>query len=539
MKLQRLSTDCLETPNPIAFELPPQIQERAVEGLCWVSLFAAITSVALTTVEHVFQPEFAEAWRHPVLRLASLAVFLVSVGFMVVQRSGWMSKRRLLDLGMAFQVVIAFACGLFEAAAYQNPETVVLGHSGIAVWMVLCSRLMPNAPMKSAITAALCVAMWPLGYWVDLQIYGFAPISTSRMLVWVLPLVIVAVWMYVLNGRTLSMYVQQERAADLGGYVLTEWMGRGGRGEVWRARHKTLARDAAVKIIRPEMLQAGTGRQELVLRRRFEREARATASLRSPHTVDLYDFGRATDGSFYYVMELLEGIDLQSAVERFGPMEPARVAHVLYQVAQSLEEAHRAGLVHRDIKPRNIILSRMGFAYDFSKVLDFGLVKTLHYGDPEATETTLDGTTTGTPAYMSPEVAMGDQAIDGRADLYSLGCTAYFLLTGRMVFDAPTPTAFAIAHVQQTPAPLRERSELPIPAGLEAIVMQLLEKSPGQRIASARELGQRLRALQDMRSWTPEQAERWWEINLPESARPAAVLEKETESEAFAHAHTV
>jgi serine/threonine-protein kinase len=527
MKIQRLSTDGLETPNPVAFQLPPQIQDRAAEGLCWVSLFAAVTSVALTAIEHMFQPEFAAAWRHPVLRIASLAVFFLSIGFMVVQRSGWLSKRRLLDLGMAFQVMIAFACGLFEAAAYQNPDTVVLGHSGIAVWMVLCSRLMPNAPMKTAITAALCVLMWPLAYWVDVQVYGFEPISLSRMLVWVLPLAIVAIWMYVLNFRTLSTFVKQERAEDVGTYVLTERIGRGGMGEVWRARHKTLARDAAVKLIRPEMLSASSERQEQQLRRRFEREARATASLRSPHTVALYDFGKATDGSFYYVMELLEGIDLQTVVDRFGPMEPARVAHVLWQVAQSLEEAHRAGLVHRDIKPRNIVLAKLGFEYDFAKVLDFGLVKTLDRDDPERTMTTMDGTTTGTPAYMAPEVAMGDRAIDGTADLYSLGCTAYFLLTGLMVFEAATPTAYAIAHVQHAPMPMRDRSELPIPAGLEAIVMQLLEKDPERRIPTARELARRLRALRDFAPWTPEQAERWWEVNLPEYARPAALEDAE------------
>jgi eukaryotic-like serine/threonine-protein kinase len=523
MKLQRLSTDGLETPNPVAFQLPPQIQDRAADGLCWVSLFTAVTSVALTAIEHILQPEFAAAWRHPILRLVSLAIFFVSIGFMVVQRSGWLTKQRLLDLGMVFQVAIAFACGLFEGAAYQNPNAVVLGHSGIAVWMVLCGRLMPNAPLKSAITAALCVAMWPLAYWVDLLVFGYQPMPLSRMLVWVLPLVIVAVWMVVLNNRALSSFVRQQRAEDVGTYVLTERIGRGGMGEVWRARHKTLARDAAIKLIRPEMLAAGTVRQESMLRRRFEREARATASLRSPHTVALYDFGQAKDGSFYYVMELLEGIDLQSLVDRFGPMEPARVAHVLYQVAQSLEEAHRAGLVHRDIKPRNILLAKLGFEYDFAKVLDFGLVKTLDTDDPERTYTTLDGTTTGTPAYMSPEVAMGDRAIDGTADLYSLGCTAYFLLTGQMVFEAPTATAYAIAHVQTAVPPMRERSELPIPAGLEAVVMQLLEKTPEQRIPSARELARRLRALRDLPAWTPEQAERWWEINLPEQARPAIV----------------
>jgi serine/threonine-protein kinase len=150
--------------------------------------------------------------------------------------------------------------------------------------------------------------------------------------------------------------------------------------------------------------------------------------------------------------------------------------------------------------------------------------------------TTLDGTTTGTPAYMSPEVAMGDRAIDGRADLYSLGCTAYFLLTGRMVFDAATATGYAIAHVQQEPIPMRQRSELPIPEGLEAIVMQLLAKDPEQRIASARELGRRLRALEDVPVWAPEQAERWWEINLPADARPPLVLEEQERSTEFAHA---
>jgi serine/threonine-protein kinase len=194
------------------------------------------------------------------------------------------------------------------------------------------------------------------------------------------------------------------------------------------------------------------------------------------------------------------------------------VAHVLYQVAQSLEEAHRAGLVHRDIKPRNIVLCKLGLEYDFAKVLDFGLVKTLRMDDPDRTLTTMDGVTTGTPAYIAPEVALGSRQIDGRTDLYSLGCAAYFMLTGRMVFDAPSPTAFAIAHVQTPPVPMSERTELPIPAGLEAIVMKLLEKDPANRIGSAQELGRRLRAVGDLGKWCPDQAERWWEINLPELA---------------------
>lgn len=515
MRIQPASSDAIQTPKPLAAKLPPRIVDRATEGLCWMSLISAVSSVVLTMINRILQPEVAAAWNRPILRVFMLAVFLLSVGFIVVQRQGWLSKQRLLDAGMVFQILIAFACGLFEGAAYRDPNVTVVGHSGIAVWMMLCGRLMPNAPLKSAFTGAMCALMWPFAYWVNLQIFGYQPMPLSRLLIWVVPLVVLAGWMYALNNRTLSYYAQQERAEEIGSYVLTTLLGRGGMGEVWRAKHKTLARDAAVKLIRPEMLSASSGKQEILLKRRFQREAQVTASLRSPHTVALYDYGQSKEGAFYYVMELLEGVDLQTMVERFGPMEPARVVHILWQVAQSLEEAHRAGLVHRDIKPRNILVARMGLQYDFVKVLDFGLVKALHVEDPERTLTTIDGATTGTPAYLSPESAIGSP-IDARSDLYSLGCTAYFLLTGCMVFNEPTPTAFAIAHVQKKPTPMSERTELPIPAGLEAIVMQLLEKNPIHRVPTARDLARRLHELNEVAEWSPDRAERWWDINLPD-----------------------
>jgi len=448
-------------------------------------------------------------------------VFL-SVGFIVVQRNGWLRKERLLDVGVFFQVAVAFCCALFEGAAYEHPDRVVLGHSGIAVWMMLCGLLMPNAPLRTALSAVLCVLMWPLGYWVDLQVFGYQPMPLSRLMVWVLPLAVVAVWMCILNKRTLSMYVRQERAEEIGSYVLESPLASGGMGEVWRAKHRMLARQAAIKLIRPQVLQGSTGRQESLLRKRFEREARATASLRSPHTVALYDFGQTNDGSFYYAMELLEGIDLQTVVDQFGPMDASRVRHILYQACKSLDEAHQAGLVHRDIKPRNIMLCKIGLEYDFTKVLDFGLVKSLR-PDREESLMTVDGVTTGTPAYLPPEMALGNRDIDGRADLYGLGCVGYFLLTGSLVFDESTPVALAIAHTQKMPLPVSQRSELPVPAGLEAIVMQLLEKDPENRIASAHETARRLRLLQDVPEWCPDRAAEWWETNLPElSRRPPA-----------------
>jgi hypothetical protein len=525
MRILRDSNPDPPRPSALAMRLPPRILERAANGVCWISLICIISSAVLTAVQHLFQPEYVVVWRHPVLHAASASVLLLAAGFIALQRSGRLSKQAILDLGMVFQVVIVFISGILEGAAYRDPNTVVVGVSNAAVWMMVCGRLMSNAPLKAACAAGLCVVAWPLGYWFDLRIFGYQPMPMTRLLVWVLPLVIVAVWMYVLNNRAIAFYVEQQRAEDVGSYTLVSQIGQGGMGEVWRAKHKTLARDAAIKLIRPEILTSSSGRLEHLLLRRFEREAQVTASLRSPHTVALYDFGQSKDGAFYYVMELLDGVDLETLVERFGPMDPARVVHILQQVAQSLEEAHRAGLVHRDIKPRNILLGKLGLEYDFAKVLDFGLVQALHQDDPDRTITTMDGATTGTPAYLSPEVAMGSRHIDGRADLYSLGCTAYFLLTGQLVFDAPTPTALAIAHVQTPPQPMSERSNLPIPAGLEAIVMQLLEKNPAHRIQTARELGRSLRALSDVEAWPPERAEEWWETTHGDRAAFAPVPE--------------
>jgi eukaryotic-like serine/threonine-protein kinase len=283
-------------------------------------------------------------------------------------------------------------------------------------------------------------------------------------------------------------------------------------GEVWRARHRMLARDSAIKLIRPEMLISQPGKDAKIIRRRFEQEAKVTAALRSPHTVELYDFGISEDGGFYYVMELLNGIDLETLVSQFGPQPAGRVVELLRQVCQSLAEAHRAGLVHRDIKPTNIFLCRMGIQYDFVKVLDFGLVKTvLSEGESRMTR---DGVTTGTPAYMAPEVAMASDQVDGRADLYGLGCVAYWLLTGNLVFDQKGAMAMVMAHVQETPVLPSKRTELAIPEALDRAVMACLAKKPADRPATAEALVAMLDGCND--TWTPRDAETWWLMNRPE-----------------------
>jgi serine/threonine-protein kinase len=507
-----------QTPSPITYKLPPALVEKAAARLCWITILCAVTTVLLLALEGYLQPEFAKAFTSPSIRLTILGVVLMSGAFIVIQRQGWVRSERLLDFGVVFQIAVSFAISMFETTIPWNPNAAVLGHSGVGIWLAVTGILLPNAPLKTGVAAVMGAAMWPLAYWVNLQIHGFDPLPLNRLAIWVLPNFIMAGWAYFLNVRLFSMQLKQVKAEELGSYQLDYLIGKGGMGEVWRAKHRMLARDAAIKLIRTDVLAGVSARQENVIRRRFEREAKATASLRSPHTVALFDFGRTKDNTFYYVMELLDGIDLQTMVDRYGPMHPGRVLNILIQAAESLEEAHRAGLVHRDVKPKNIILSKLGLQYDFVKMLDFGLVKTM-MANPDASMMTLEGTATGTPAYLPPEIAMGETKVDGRADLYSLGCVAYFLLTGELVFNEPTPTALALAHVQKTPVPLRQRTELPIPEKLEAIIMQLLEKQPEKRLRSAQELQRQLRAIRDeVPRWCEDAAAGWWHTNIPETA---------------------
>jgi serine/threonine-protein kinase len=298
---------------------------------------------------------------------------------------------------------------------------------------------------------------------------------------------------------------QVSREREMGSYRLGDLLGRGGMGEVYRATHRMLARPAAIKLIRSEVPDAQ------VATVRFRREAEAAARLRSPHTVALYDFGVTEEGRLYLVMELLEGVTLDMLVRQHGPLPPSRVIHVLRQVCDSLEEAHAAGLVHRDIKPANIHLGQVGREYDFVKVLDFGLVKSVTGPSVEESHASAVGVTPGTPAYMAPEIASGAE-VDGRADLYSLGCVAYYLLTGTLVFEGETAIQTILQHLQQPPVPPSVRTAGGIPPGLEAVVLACLAKRPGDRPATAADVRRALDAA-GVEPWTEEHAARWWSAN--------------------------
>jgi hypothetical protein len=294
-----------------------------------------------------------------------------------------------------------------------------------------------------------------------------------------------------------------ERARQLGSYQLEERIGCGGMGEVWRARHRMLARPAAIKLIRGEVLGDDRARVEA----RFEREARALAGLRSPHTVSVFDFGRTLDGRLFLVMELLHGLPLDRVLKLYGPLPAARVVPILIGACHSLSEAHAAGIVHRDVKPANLFLCHDGEGIERVKVLDFGLVK-----DTRSVQLSLEGKISGTPEYMAPEQAHGGE-LDGRADLYSLGCTAFHLLAGRPVFREPSDVATLLAHQVQPAPALSSVMDAAIPPELEALIARCLAKQPEFRPVSAASLGRALAAIRfgDDQRLTPERIREWWD----------------------------
>jgi serine/threonine-protein kinase len=339
-----------------------------------------------------------------------------------------------------------------------------------------------------------------------------------------------AIIAYVIARIVHRVNMQLKNAREIGSYRLIERIGAGGMGEVWRAQHRLLARPAAVKLIRSSTL----GESQLArdtLARRFEREARETAALGSIHTVNVYDFGVTEHGDFYYAMELLEGVSLERLVQDFGPVEPGRLVYLLRQVCHSLGEAHARGLVHRDVKPANIMVCRLGPDADFVKVLDFGLVKPTATG-PTVTMLSLDGSAVGTPSYMAPEIALGRPDVDGRTDIYSLGCVAYYMLTGQLVFSGDTPVAAALAHVHDAPLPPRLLSEFKVPPALDTLVLECLAKDPDARPPSAAVVSKRLAAAVPADAWTLDAAHAWWERHQPldriRAATAGAAVEERT-----------
>jgi serine/threonine-protein kinase len=301
---------------------------------------------------------------------------------------------------------------------------------------------------------------------------------------------------YLVNGLRTELH----HAKRLGQYQLGEKLGEGGMGEVYLAEHQLLKRPCALKLIKPDV-----NTNPLALAR-FEREVQSAAMLSHPNTIEIFDYGHADDGTFYYVMEYLPGMSVSDLIHQFGPMLPGRVVFLMRQVCGALAEAHRYGLVHRDLKPANILVAILGGKCDVAKVLDFGLVKLT--ANPNAPQLTADYTVSGTPQYMSPEQATAAE-LDGRADIYSLGAILYFMLTGRPPFEGTNPTELMIAHARDPVVPPSQfRGDLP--HDLEQIVMRSLAKKPDDRFADTRALSAALAACACAAEWGDAEAEAWW-----------------------------
>jgi serine/threonine-protein kinase len=436
----------------------------------------AIASSIFTVAGNVLSAIDLGSWTSP-FRFAPNLLFLTS---WLAWVTAWVLTRRRdvstiwlrrIELGGIWLPCAAWApLQLWDGSELGFDPQVLMSVGAI---ILLRAGYIPSSALRTALLGAASFAP-------GLALSAWAPAHPRS---WVEPGVD-GLWvaMHLMAATTAShtiygLRAQVRDAMRLGQYTLGEKIGEGGMGAVYRARHALLRRPTTVKVLLP-------GRTSASALARFEREVQLTASLGHPNTIAIYDFGRATDGTFYYAMEYIDGIDLCVLVDRFGPQPPARAVHILVQVCGALAEAHEAGLVHRDVKPANILLCARGGIGDVVKVVDFGLVKEVE----GAVQVTDAGVPAGTPAFMAPEAITMPDSVDGRSDLYAVGGVAYWLLTGTQVFTGANKLEVCGHHLHTAPTPPSERLGRPLPPVLEDIVLRCLSKRPEDRPESARAL---------------------------------------------------
>ncbi len=461
----------------------------AVIGGLWI--FGLVMSSILVPVSLAFPRE------RMTIAIEAGAIVVSALMYLYVRRAQHPQDTK-LTVGLVYMVLNAVFVAMLNAQVRLQAVPMAPSVSWNAVLILVFSMISPASPRRMLLASLVAASMDPLGVWVA-HLRGAPTPSALFTLLHYLPNYSCAVVAMVPARLFQRLGRRLREAEELGSYKLVELFGHGGMGEVWRAEHRLLARSAAIKLVRPDVLGSGAEGDARLILRRFEREAQATAVLSSPHTIQVFDYGITKEGTFYYVMELLSGRDLESLVKEFGPLPADRAMFLLRQACHSLADAHARGLVHRDVKPANIYVCRMGLEYDFVKVLDFGLVKVNTRQSVRETLTTLDHRTSGTPAYMAPEVILGEAEVDRRADVYALGCVAYFLLTGQLVFEADTPMKMLMQHVHAKPMPPSLRTELPIPRELDEFVLSCLEKDPEQAPAERRDAVPHRLRLHDVR----------------------------------------
>jgi serine/threonine-protein kinase len=516
--------------------LPQDLLVDSVKRLRVLSLLFAFvffmsnfSPVLLDRLFDVFPEDTSGFLRAPSRWLPGALSILVAVVVFAMTRSTRFTTRTLMRVGLVFGSLGSYGIAFAEYWSRLLTETdwhaadEGIGLSWVGPWMVLYATVMPNPPRRTLLSVVASATAVPAVFGLALAT-GLTQLDLQPSLFvvgLVLPYVLCALMAYAGSRVVYRLGREVREARDLGSYRLVERLGQGGMGEVWRAEHQMLARPAAIKLIRAEILGASSLEKQNELLRRFEREAQATATLNCPHTIALYDFGIGADGTFYTVMELLDGLNLEHLVRHFGPVVPERAVHFLKQMCASLGEAHERGLTHRDIKPANVFACRYGREVDFVKVLDFGLVKGSHEAPVDSMQTAehIQG---GTPAFMAPEQILGTRALDGRADLYALGCVGFWLLTGELVFEGANAMQTMLKHVQDTPPAPSSRTELSIPPALDALILSCLQKTPEQRPQSADAVLELLNADDIPTGWTASRAADWWTKHRPGGSAPTS-----------------
>jgi serine/threonine protein kinase len=494
--------------------MPEELFRQASQRLRLVALGLGLFFAGSIVFNNLIEAMGWYSFKHLALRnVVAASMVAVSTGMLWLAHSGRLTPARLLRASLGYELAVALAVSIHDHLEPLQASVPLASISWLCLWIVVFPLVVPASPRWALVAGVASATTWPAAYFLGRAV-GNPPAPG-------LTLLLDSLEGYIAAAVAMFSTVVIRRLQEMGCYELLERLDHGGMGEIWKARHRMLARPVAVKLIRPELLGLKSRAEAAALIGRFQREAQATAALHSSHTVALHDFGVTAEGTFYYVMDLLEGLDLETLVRRFGPVPPERAVHLLVQACDSLAEAHAVGLIHRDVKPGNIVACRWGLMWDSVKVLDFGLVKaTWNVGSDD--RLTSDGLIIGTPGYMAPEAVLGDSALDERVDLYGLGCVAYWLLTGERVFAGRTAVEMLMHHVKTPPVPPSERSGRPIPRALDALVLQCLAKEPDERPPSAEWLAARLAECETAESWTPARAREWWETNLPGPTAAAA-----------------
>jgi serine/threonine-protein kinase len=417
----------------------------------------------------------------PRLRVGELVIFgLPAVFFLVLQHRVTLSDvaRGFMPPPMSFWVLLIFTYALFIPNTWRR-AALVIGALALAPDLLVVGMVLDYPEVAQVMTFADFV---------------------QHVLVMLVAAVAAVFGTHLINTLRREAF----EARQLGQYRLIAPIGAGAMGEVYLAEHRMLKRPCAIKLIHPDR----AGDPQVLAR--FEREVRMTARLSHWNTVEIFDYGRTEDGTFFYVMEYLPGLSLEGLLERHGPLPAERVIHLLRQTCQGLREAHASGLIHRDIKPGNLFAAHRGGLYDVVKLLDFGLVKPV--AEIHSARLTQEGAISGTPLFMSPEQARGLGDVDARTDIYSLGAVAYTLLCGKPPFERTSPLEVLIAHARDEVVPPSQRLA-GVPADLERIILRCLAKKPEDRFQDTDSLEQALAECAGANLWTQAHAARWWQEN--------------------------